>query len=555
MTGEIGSADSGTSGTDSIGVADPPSHEESLRAKLSRLRLTFGKQDGGLSELQRMLRRVSVGCLVALGAQLVLVLVASTIQFERFGLDSDFSTFNQAAYLISHGVLLPTTQGHPYLDDHFGLLIYPVALLYLVFPHGVLLLWLQDIAGVAAEVVVLGWVYRILTKRVGESEPRVRWMAAAVLCVVTLLMVLNPWFYTACLFEFHLLAFAALFLVCLLSNAWRGRLGWASFWAGALLLTGDTGGIYLAGAGVSIAVVGPTLRRRLAGVAAICIGFFWLFFVRAVAVKANSVLQNYTWLVTGVQGVPKSFSIWALLKAIILHPHRQFQMIWAKREHIYEVLIPTGIVGLFSPWMWGTDITTFYAMTLAAALTFLVDGFNLLAGFFVGVAATSMVLSFLISKQRRWINAGVALLLVLMLGQSIGLAVKELPGIPSYWYRVSSVQATVLGEVLNETPANAEVIASNGVMGRFSGRDFIFALTHGQTTFRVLRPTVIFVFSPHAGIENLKVSQTEAAIGYAASTLHAKSLVNRDGIYAFLWHPQPNVYSINLLSLSLTLRR
>ena len=308
-------------------------------------------------------------------------------------------------------------------------------------------------------------------------SPRDRVMAAAVLCVVTLLMLLNPWFYVACLFEFHLLAFAALFLVCVLSNAWRGKLGWASFWAGALLLTGDTGGLYLAGAGVSIAIASPTFRRRLAGVAALCIGCIWLAFVRAVAVKANTVLQGYTWLVTGTFGVSKNFSLWTLLKAIILHPHRQLQMIWAKRVHLYDVLIPTGVIGLISPWMWGTTAVTFYAMTLAAALTFLVDGFNLLAGFFVGAAATSMVLSFLISKRRAWINAGVGLLLVLMLGQSIALAVTQLPGIPSYWYRVSPVQASVLGEVLNETPGNAEVITSNGIMGRFSDRDFIFGLS------------------------------------------------------------------------------
>jgi predicted membrane protein DUF2079 len=372
---------------------------------------------------------------------------------------------------------------------------------------------------------------------------------------VTLLMLLNPWFYTACLFEFHLLAFAALFLVCVLSNAWRGKLGWASFWAGALLLTGDTGGLYLAGAGFSIAVASPTFRRRIAGVAAMCVGFIWLLFVTAVAVKANSVVQNYTWLVTGGQGIPGKITLWTLLKAIVLHPHRQLQMIWSKRAILYKVLIPTGVIGLLSPWMWGTGVMTFYAMTLAFSLTFIVDGFNLLAGFFVGVTATAMVLSFLISKQRRWINAGVALLLVLMLGQSIALAVTELPGIPSYWYRVSPIQAAVLGEVLNETPENAEVIASGGVMGRFSGRDVMYGFDHSQTTFRVLRPTVIFVFAPHAGIETLKAGQIEAAIEYIGTTLHAKSLVNRDGIYAFLWHPGPTVYSVDLLSLSLTIRR
>jgi hypothetical protein len=540
-------------------VAGPRVHQleaKPSRARLRRLSLTYRKQNAGLTEMQRMLRRVSVGCRIVLGSQLVLLLIASTIQYDRFGLDSDFSLFNQAAYLISHGDLLPTTLGTPYLDDHFGLLIYPITLLYLVYPHGVLLLWLQDIAGVAAEVAVLRWVYFILSRRLGDAgESRDRLAAAGVLCGVTLLMLLNPWFYTACLFEFHLLAFAALFLVCVLSNAWRGKLGWAWFWAGALLLTGDTGGLYLAGAGVSIAIASPTFRRRIAGVAAMCVGFIWLFFVTAVAVKANTVVQNYTWLVTGGQGIRENITLWKVLKAIVLHPHRQLQMIWGKRVYVYKVLIPTGVIGLFSPWMWGTDVITFYAMTLAFSLTFLVDGFNLLAGFFVGAAGTAMVLSFLISKQRAWINAGVALLLVIMLGQSIALAVTELPGIPSYWYRVSPTQAVVLGEVLNETPEISEVIASGGVMGRFSGRDAIYGFDHSQTTFKVLRPVVIFVFAPHAGIETLKASEIEDAIGYTGITLHAEALVNRDGIYAFLWHPAPNVYSVNLLSLSLTIRR
>ncbi len=546
--------DSAVLGSGSITVSNPGVHEphvRPLRAALRRLGLTYDSQNAGLPEMQRMLRRVSVGCLIALGAQLVLVLSASTIQFERFGLDSDFSLFNQAAYLITHGDLIPTTLGRPYLDDHFGLLIYPIALLYRVYPHGVLLLWLQDIAGVVAEAVVLRWMYWILSRRCGEGERRIRMTVAGALCVLTLLMLLNPWFYIACLFEFHLLAFAALFLVCVLSNVWRGKLGWATFWAGALLLTGDTGGLYLAGAGVSIALVSPTFRRRMAGLVAICIGCIWLVFVTAVGVK-NSALPNYSWLVTSVRGVPSKVTLSTLLKALILHPHRQLQMIWAKRVHVYDVLIPTGVIGLLSPWMWGTAVMTFYAMTLAAALTFLVNGFNLLAGFFVGVAATSMVLSYLISKQRAWINAGVALLLVLMLGQSIALAVTQLPGIPSYWYRVSPVQATVLGEVLDETPENAQVIASNGVMGRFSDRDAIFSLS---AQIRVLRPTVIFVFAPHAGIETFGTSRTEAAIGYVGTTLHAKPLVNRNGIYAFLWHPQPNVYSIDLISLSLAVRQ
>jgi hypothetical protein len=276
------------------------------------------------------IRRVYVGCLIALIAQLIVVLLASDVQYSRFGLGVDFSTYNQAVFLISHGHLLPfdTTIRQPYLDDHFGLLLYPIALLYSIFPHGVLLLWLQDLAGVAAEVAVLRWIYEVTGLRFKYDPGRGRASKSAVLVSSALVMLLNPWFYTACLFDFHLNAFATLLLVLVLRDAWRRRLGWAALWAGVLLLTGDTGGIYLAGAGLSIAVARGTWRSRFSGVVAVLAGCVWLVFSRAVAVKHNPVLaSSYTWLVTGSQQVPGRINPWTVLKAVIIHPHRQIQWI------------------------------------------------------------------------------------------------------------------------------------------------------------------------------------------------------------------------------------
>jgi Predicted membrane protein (DUF2079) len=533
-----------------VNMADTLVNQVATKQRLHWLRFNSTRrlETCDVRERHPLLRKASRACFGVLGAQLVLVLVVSTIQFSRFGLGLDFSTSNQAAYLMVHGQLLPfsTVAGHGYLDDHFGLLLYPIALLYLAYPHGVLLLWLQDIAGVAGEAAVFVWVHRILAARLGQGDSRVRATAAAVLCVVTLLMLLNPWFYVACLFDFHLLAFAALFLVCMLSNVWRAKFGWAAFWAGALLLTGDTGGLYLVGAGISIAIASPSFKRRLAGVGALCIGLIWVVSVGA-AVKANIVLENYSWLISGERGVPGRITISLLLKALVQHPHRQIQMVWGKRTYLYKDLIPTGIIGLISPWSWGTDVMTFYAMAIAISLTFLVNGFDLLAGFLVGLVSTAMVLSYLMSKRRRWLSVAVPALLAVMVAQSLALAVSEMPGIPSYWFRVSSTQAAVLGKVLDETPENAEVIASDGVMGRFSGRHVIYGLDDGQSTFSLSEPTVIFVFSPNAGIEGWKPTRTDSAIRFVRSTLHAKPLVGREGIYAFLWHPQRSVHSVDLL--------
>jgi hypothetical protein len=53
------------------------------------------------------LRRVRRTGYVILGLQLVLGLIWSTVQYDRFALTFDFTIFHQAWYLIAHGDLNP----------------------------------------------------------------------------------------------------------------------------------------------------------------------------------------------------------------------------------------------------------------------------------------------------------------------------------------------------------------------------------------------------------------------------------------------------------------
>src|SRR6202021_2724980 len=91
------------------------------------------------------------------------------------------------------------------------------------------------------------------------------------------LLVADPWFYTACLFDFHLNAFAALFLVLAARDAWKGRIVRAGIFSALLLLTGDTGGLYLAGLGLSVALGVKGYRRF--GLIALVAGVGWVLLV------------------------------------------------------------------------------------------------------------------------------------------------------------------------------------------------------------------------------------------------------------------------------------
>ena len=115
-----------------------------------------------------------------LALQLAGFLTWSTLLYHRFALTFDFSIYHQAWYEIAHGNLDPynSEQGFPFWRTHCEFMLWPLALLYWVWPHDVVLLWLQDI-GVAR---LRRWhsrgcaSWRDATARVGtRCGPRADW--------------------------------------------------------------------------------------------------------------------------------------------------------------------------------------------------------------------------------------------------------------------------------------------------------------------------------------------------------------------------------------------
>lgn len=494
-------------------------------------------------------RVAKLGATAVLGLQAVALVIISTFQYSRFGLGIDFTTSNQAAFLISHGHLNPyiTTHRYPYLDDHFGLLLYPIALLYVIYPHGSILLWLQDLAGVGAEIATIWWIAEIVVRKARAATGVVEWAGPAIVVGVLVLLIADPWFYTACLFDFHLNAFAALFLVLAARDAWNGRMARAGIFAGLLLLTGDTGGLYLAGLGLSVAL-GAKGKRRF-GLVGLVAGVGWVLMVHTLAVNQSHVLvASYTYLVTGSPLVPGSVTLFSISKALIEHPHRWIQMLWGRRKIIYEVLIPTGVIGVASPWAIGSDLMVFFLQAIALPLTFLVNGFNEIAGVMVVLAATAMMMTGLAFSPRRWTRIGAVVLGAGMLAQSVALASAKGPEIPPYWFQVSAPQAAALARGLDATPSDAEVISSWGVMGRFSNRQWIYPLYVGVEAEAVRVPTVVFVLTT-AGNEDDPPATVAAITDYVRNTLRAKVVVDTAGIDVFEWHAPPGTTQVSIPSL------
>lgn len=461
-------------------------------------------------------------------------MAVSVYQYSRFGLGVDFSTSNQAAFLIAHGHLDPyvTTHRYPYLDDHFGLLLYPMAAFYLVYPHGILLLWFQDLASVAAELVTLLWVTEIVARRSSPDDSSLAGPAIVVGAVV--LLIADPWFYTSILFDFHLNAFAALFLVLAARDAWNGRLGRASAFSVALLLTGDTGGLYLAGLGFSMAV-GATGKRKF-GAAALVVGAVWVVVVHVIAVNQSHVLvASYTYLVTGSPLVPGTITLFSVSKALIEHPHRWLQMLWGRKRIIYEILVPSGVVGIFSPWAFGTDFAVFFLQATAYSLTFLVDGFNVFPGLALVLACSVMALCEAAFSPRRWMRRAGCVVGLGLVVQSLVFAAVKIPEQFDYFLRISSPQAAALDRGLALTPGDAEVIASWGVMGRFSGRQWDYPLYSGVEADPVRARNVVFVLTD-AGLENDSPRAVAAIGAFVRDKLNAKVLVDSAGVTVLEWH-------------------
>lgn len=467
------------------------------------------------------------------GIQLLGFLIWSAVLYQRFAVTFDFSIYHQAWYLIAHGTFNPlsTVTGHPFWQNHSEFIMWPVALLYWVYPHGVTLLWLQDLSVVSAELIAFLWACEIIRRQ--RPDAAAKWLAG----LTIVLTVLTPWIWWTVSFDFHSETLAVPLLVLVLRDLVNGRRR-AWIWVIPLLACGDVAATYLAGAGLGGVLAGRQSRLQGALMAALGVSAVLAITLVHGNVGSGGGLQVYAYL-AGPHTTQSPLSLAAIATGIITHPLGVVRALWAKRVDLLANLAPAGVIGLLYPPTLPTLVIVALANTLFHGLWFASPIFQNLPIYVVLPVGTVAIISRLrLYRPRLALVVTFAIVI-----QSAGWTAAWAPRVPNQWLRVSPGQSQILATITNKIPATAEVISSEGVMGRFAERLHLYD-RYLPGPIPVAAGLNYAVIAPSAGVEIQDTASAMAFMAELADREHATVIAHADGVWAFRWVSLAGVNSI-----------
>ena len=537
-----GAMTTGTGGVaDEVQVVEPPPAEM----------ITPPTPEPPGTRLTGRLRQVwTLGC-VAFVAQGAGLLLWSWHLWSRFDLTSDFGTFSQAWQQIGTGHLNPreTTfaynyphYGYPFWQSHFEIVMWPLGLLHVLWSSTFVLLIVQDM--VLAGIGLAGLRFGLeLLERQWPTSIRRRTLIGLWLLFVLLA---SPWVYWTASFDFHLQPIAVLFLVLCARDLWNGRRR-AWWWAAAVLACGDVAASYLVGLGIAAVLSGRVTRRH--GCYLIGLGVSWVVFVVAIGSgKGSSLAGNYGYLAHATTGTGVG-ATFVVLWGIAHHPTGVIDVLRDRRDEIVKFVAASGTVGLFSALGAGMALVVLVPNALNQSPVFIgaAAAFQSLAAVVFLVVGGVTVFTWMV-RRGRWGPVAVWVVSALAAVQVAVVAIQWIPKIPDVFLQVNAATAGQLRAAQARIPGAAEVIASQGVIGRFGARQSLYpylnAFGDGQT-IPVDTPTVAFVFVANQGIEAATPAQTDAAIAYVRHVLGAQQVVSGPNVSAFIWHPPPGTTTVH----------
>jgi hypothetical protein len=446
----------------------------------------------------------------------------SGLLYDRFSLTLDFGIYHQGWYLIAHGDLNPfnSMQGHSYWQDHGEFILWPLALLNWIPPHDLMQLWVQDAAVVIAQAVAFTWICE-LAQRYRPGKKDAIWLAGAGL----VLLVANPWTWWTVSFDFHSEPLTVMFVMLLARDLYnRRRRAWA--WVAPLLACGDVAAGYLAAIGVG----GLLARRRirLPEAAMVALGVAGVLVLGAVHANQSTPLWSYA----ALESPPNApFSVGALVRGIAVNPRHPALLIWDSRWDTWRSLAASGLLGVGSVCLLPLAIVTLLSNNLAGAGTS-TPGFQSFALYIIVPVGTVAVLGWLARRYR----LTAAVLAAAVVAQALSFTVMYGSRTKEQWLLVPAPTAATLSSVLARIPASDQVIASQGVVGRFSDRKDLQALfTTG--TIRLADTPAWFIIVPQYGIETMSTAEDTILIRELSGPLHARLVTQANGVWAFRWTP------------------
>jgi hypothetical protein len=127
------------------------------------------------------------------------------------------------------------------------------------------------------------------------------------------------------------------------------------------------------------------------------------------------------------------------------------------------------------------------------------------------------------------------------------IALVALPGIPRGRLSVDPLTAAALARIEPLIPADAEVIATGAVIGRFGERDVVYGFLTPGETIAVRRPRVVFIITPYEILDDrLSPKAALAAVRYIRHQTDVTVLGGRSDVEAFSWTPPPGTRRVTL---------
>lgn len=487
----------------------------------------------------RPLRRAGAGLLCL---QLIALLVFSTIQYRRFALTTDFAFYNQALWKISHGQLYPfsTVSGISAWRDNAECILWPLGLLYRISPHPIELLWLQDACLVLTEWFTFQWVLEVLVSRDQGLSYRARTYFAGLALAA---LVFDPWAYETIAFDFHSHVIVALFVVLAGRNLWCDRLKMFSFWSVLAILASAEGALYVIGLGI-FGLARSRRGRVLSGGVAI-VAACWFLLVSVIGADGGAghgLSTGYGYLAGGHHGS----DLVAISIGAIRHPDLLLHMLYSRVGLVALLLLGAGLVGVASRLAAGMCLVVFLPAALNADAAYL----RIEQSFQVWVALPFVLVGSVRLITRYWEGTqitrrvGVSVSCATMTAMAV-LAYGAIPLVPRYWIAVDARAASVLDQVHRWVPSGAEVVASNGLVGRFAARDYVYvlgydphkhALEESFSEVPATTHTVVFIISSRQGVGESEALNVRL-IAALRDSPQASILKRAAGIIVVEWRP------------------
>ncbi len=482
---------------------------------------------------------------VVLGIQLLALMAWSAVLYGRWAMTWDFALRYQGWSGISHGHLDPyASLAYRYFwQDHFELINWPLAPLLRVWPGPLWMLWVQDLMVWGGE---LGALYLVV-----DAVRRPRWSGRlpgwTAVGLVTVLLVANPWIYDSVSFDSHYQSVgAACFAMLACREMIRGRLWLLALWVVLCLACGDIAGSYLAAVGLGGILAGRAYRRR--GGLLLLAGVGWYALASAVGGgKGSNLAGHYGYLLPrSASGVPET-GVRGLAVGFATHPAAVARHLWGARAALWAYASSSGLLGLFTPLSvlpvlvlvqggagQGPSIRSVAYENFGAVL--FVAPLSVLALAWIADRLHGRRTSTLLDRRGlRWLlsPAVPVVAAAVLVVNSLAWAAVWMPQVPPTWLRTSVPAAAALDRVAALVPSDAEVIASQGVVGRLCGRTWCYAIAgDGRQAFPVHGTTYVVV-TPYDGIETSSVGTQLAVLGDLAGPLAATLVYERADVWLF----------------------